>query len=186
MAVVTLQVGQCGNQLGSAWFSILADELAASPPSVRRRGTPCFFRAPGDGEGKQESGPPYARALLIDTEPKVVSNCFETAKRHGKWAYDPGMGVTKQSGSGNNWAHGYAVHGRCMYEAARDKVRKEVERCDHFGGFSVLQVIGGCGALMAVRGASVPRPRRALREPSVPPAVSHQSVAGGTGSGVGT
>jgi tubulin delta len=85
-------------------------------------------------------------------EPKVISQCVEGSRRRGEgWAYLPSQLVTEQSGSANNWALGYSSHGPASAAAVCERARREVERCDYFGGFSIIQ-----------------------------------SVAGGTGSGVGT
>jgi tubulin delta len=49
--------------------------------------------------------------------------------------------------AGNNWALGYHQHGARCAEAVIDRARLEVEACDHFGGFMLLQSLaGGTGA----------------------------------------
>ena len=49
--------------------------------------------------------------------------------------------------AGNNWALGYHQHGARCAEAVVERARREVERCDHFGGFVMLQSLaGGTGA----------------------------------------
>ncbi|KDO16606.1 hypothetical protein SPRG_17885 [Saprolegnia parasitica CBS 223.65] len=62
MSIVTLQLGQCGNQLGYALFDKLATELEA-PLEMD-----IFFRGPSS----------TARAVLIDMEPKVGDGPSET------------------------------------------------------------------------------------------------------------
>jgi tubulin delta len=150
MAVVVLQVGQCGNQVGQDLFSCLHKNVA--PEEMGR-----FFHSFGEGQS-------VARAVLVDTETKVISNCL-TPKRSEDWRYRKCDVVVKQSGSGNNWAHGYNIHGPNMSGSVLEAIRRvrfvavtstfhyfqQVELCDYFGGFMLLQ-----------------------------------SAAGGTGSGVGT
>ena len=178
-AIVTLQLGQCGNQLGHELFSTLAREAtsggsAAETSSDRLVGglsvdeqVPQFFR-PGDkthaggapatciGEGGLEHGAatPVARSVLVDMEPKVIWQVVERASRSrepARWRYQPGGSFARASGAGNNWAYGFAVHGPAASDSVMDLVRKEVEHCDRLGGLLLLQ-----------------------------------SLAGGTGSGVGT
>lgn len=65
-------------------------------------------------QASTSSGPEYyARAVLVDMEPKVVQGALRHAKRHGKgtWAFDSRRTFSRQSGSGNNWAAGYCTHG---------------------------------------------------------------------------
>jgi Tubulin/FtsZ family, GTPase domain len=49
--------------------------------------------------------------------------------------------------AGNNWALGYHTHGGRCAAAALNAARREAERCDHLGGFLLLQSLaGGTGA----------------------------------------
>lgn len=59
-----------------------------------------------------------------------------------------------QGGSGNNWAMGYCHHGPRMREGLLSgPIRREVEACDRFDGFLLLQsMAGGTGSGL---GASV-------------------------------
>jgi len=69
MSVVTVQLGQCGNQIGSQFFSTIANDLCCSQNS----------RVFGDYEDAcverffsvGENGKKTARAVMVDTEPKV-------------------------------------------------------------------------------------------------------------------
>jgi len=70
MSIVTVQLGQCGNQIGSQFFSTVANDLQRSANS-RRFGDyeeECvdrFFSV-------DEHGRWTARAVMVDTEPKVL------------------------------------------------------------------------------------------------------------------
>lgn len=50
---------------------------------------------------------PVARAVLIDMEPKVISQTLSMAARSGYWKYHDGSHFCQKQGSGNNWANGY-------------------------------------------------------------------------------
>lgn len=68
-AALALQVGQCGNQVGQALFERLAAQAATVPSSWTATGDLAFadgevFRVGLDGRRR-------ARAVLVDTEPKV-------------------------------------------------------------------------------------------------------------------
>ena len=70
MSIVTVQLGQCGNQIGCQFFSTVASDLQSSPNS----------RVFGDYEEEcvdrffsvDERGKWTARAVMVDTEPKVL------------------------------------------------------------------------------------------------------------------
>lgn len=94
--VVTIQVGQCGNQLGSSLFSLLdAKDESLSSSSIHAS---CFFR-------HGLSGQKHARCVLVDTEPKVIQDITAS---HRSNPYDKRRAFVGQSGRGNNWAFGYS------------------------------------------------------------------------------
>jgi tubulin delta len=127
MSTLTIQIGQCGNQLGSALF----DSLSSHTQGLRRE---VFFDAKD-----------RARAVLIDMEPKVVDRCLAT-KSHG-WSYDPMCAFTQQSGAGNNWAFGYSYFGPLVEEEIAERIRRQVERADRTDAVIVLKsTAGGTGS----------------------------------------
>lgn len=93
MSIVTVQIGQCGNQLGSAFFSALAEELLPLHTSASSANETFFWQ---DGAGEYKP-----RALLLDMEPKVVQACLRSrTKTAQSWSYCPSGAVVQQSGSG--------------------------------------------------------------------------------------
>ncbi len=141
--MLTIQVGQCGNQVGTNLFNTLSNETVRSKDfdeSIEAKRQ--FFR-----ETKSKKN--IARAILVDTEPKVITEAMSI--KHETWCYGKDMSVCEQTGSGNNWAFGSRVHGPALRDRVRKRIRKLSEEMDSVPSFLVLQ-----------------------------------SVAGGTGSGVGT
>ena len=142
---VSLLVGQCGIQVGDTIF----DELSTSFGEQGKDGSQnsIFF-----DENKT------ARAILVDTEAKVVASTFARSRARN-WKYfngrDTGMddvSVVRQGGAANNWAYGYRdAKNKVVAEQATMRVRKQVESMDRLCGFNIVS-----------------------------------SAAGGTGSGVGT
>lgn len=70
MSVVTVQLGQCGNQIGSQFFSTVASDLQSSQNSRVFSGyeDECLDRF----FSVDERGKWMARAVMVDTEPKVL------------------------------------------------------------------------------------------------------------------
>ncbi len=145
MAVVTVQLGQCGNQIGTQLFSTLYDDASAptSPPTYRQAALERFFHQL-EGPRSREL---QARAVLIDMECKVVQHSLAEARRKGAWQFDEKCVYAKKRGSGNNWANGYLNHAPSSKDAVMDHVRRQVERCDYLDGFLVIMsVAGGTGS----------------------------------------
>lgn len=142
-AMLTLQIGQCGNQLGRALFDKLAHEEQQADAEPTGHYSSAFFRSSAASPSQR-----IARAVLIDMEPKVVQQCLRSsASSASAWSYDASNTFTKQSGSGNNWAYGYTTHGARHEEALLDLLQSEAERCDLVKGFLTLQsVAGGTGS----------------------------------------
>ncbi|RXN27657.1 tubulin delta chain [Labeo rohita] len=141
MSVVSLQLGQCGNQIGHELFSVISDD--SNGPN-RKKYKQCsddrFFYETSAGEL-------VARAVLVDMEPKVISQAIAKASKSGRWRYGDKAHFSQKQGSGNNWANGFCVHGPRHEEAVEDLVRKEIERCDRLAGiFTMMSVAGGTGS----------------------------------------
>lgn len=60
------------------------------------------------------------RAILIDMEPKVVNNCLSNKFVQ----YDSRYTIVRQSGAGNNWAHGFYGFGTVVSKDILECTRK--------------------------------------------------------------
>jgi Tubulin/FtsZ family, GTPase domain len=85
-AIIVVQVGQCGNQVGERLFwklhSHFKQQQQQSYDSSSEKGRSIFFRGSAS----------TARAVLVDTEPKAID---ATARAAGPgWRYDPRSQVT--------------------------------------------------------------------------------------------
>ncbi|CAM9275066.1 unnamed protein product [Lampetra planeri] len=141
MSVVTVQLGQCGNQVGQQLFDTLCSDAALGHKRTYRAAS-CerFFHQTAHGEL-------VARAVLIDMEPKVVKQSLAIAAKSGRWSYQDASCFSQKQGSGNNWANGFCVHGPRHREKVEDLLRREAERCDRLAGFlALMSVAGGTGS----------------------------------------
>ena len=158
--LVTVQVGQCGNQLGLDFFTALAreggreaeDAAALTGCRPLHEHLPALFR-----ESKSPlrlTCPSTARAVLLDAEPRVVANVVnsvaQSASLSQQWQYTDTDEALKRvwkkvgaSGSANNWAFGYYRHGEALGEVALESVRREAEHCDRLSGFLFFQSLAG-------------------------------------------
>jgi len=134
--IITVQLGQCGNQVGGEMYNTFMKEAVGGKEDYHQAIMDSFFRS-------EEKNNVVARSILIDMEPKVIMHTMHEAKKSGTWEYDSKCHYAKQSGSGNNWAFGYNVHGPATHDPIMDIVSKEVEKCDHLGGFFMLQSLAG-------------------------------------------
>ena len=149
MSLVTVQLGQCGNQIGSQLFSTLHCDASSptSPPTYSQESLGRFFH-----QLDTRSCELKARAVLVDMEAKVVQHSLVQARREGKWTFDDKCVHTGKRGSGNNWADGYLNHAPQAMDAILDKVQRQAERCEYLDGFLMLMsVAGGTGSGVGTR-----------------------------------
>nr|XP_010307715.1 PREDICTED: tubulin delta chain isoform X3 [Balearica regulorum gibbericeps] len=148
MSIVTVQLGQCGNQIGHEVFNAICGDVHGTHGLCSKKENESYHDACKERFFREEeSEVPVARAVLVDMEPKVISQTLSTAARSGYWKYDGRSHFCQKQGSGNNWANGYSVHGPKHKEVIMDLVQKEAEKCDRLGGFfTIMSMAGGTGS----------------------------------------
>uniref|UniRef100_A0A674D271 Tubulin delta chain n=1 Tax=Salmo trutta TaxID=8032 RepID=A0A674D271_SALTR len=141
MSIVTVQLGQCGNQVGQELFEVISNDANDTQRKVYSEcSSERFFNETANREL-------VARSVLIDMEPKVISQSIAKTAKSGKWRYGDRSHFSQKQGSGNNWANGYCVHGPRHEEVVMDIVRREVEHCDCLAGImAMMSVAGGTGS----------------------------------------
>jgi tubulin delta len=107
-----------------------------------------------------------ARAVLVDSEPKVIKNIIDD--KNISFVFDRASQMFySQNGRGNNWALGYSSTYRenegmagftkedshtPLYERAMEALRREAEHADYFlGTFLVHSLAGGTGSGLGSR-----------------------------------
>ncbi|KAG6832727.1 gamma-tubulin [Tricholoma furcatifolium] len=139
--IVTVQLGQCGNQMGSVYWQRLCAEHGISKEGILEE----WATEGGDRKDVffyQADDEHYIpRAILVDLEPRVVNNIL-TSPYAG--LYNPeNIFVSKDGGgAGNNWAQGYAA-GEKIYEEVMEMIDREAEGSDSLEGFMLTHSIAG-------------------------------------------
>lgn len=142
MSIITLQFGQCGNQIGRVFFNDLYNDVKSDGSKISKRSHSDYFtEATNKWFNVNKYGKLEARSILIDTETKVSCSSDNTlykcknivAKSHG--------------GSANNWAYGYSSKSLMLMNDITESIRKEMEKCDTVASiFSILSCAGGTGS----------------------------------------
>ena len=145
--IITLCVGQCGNQIGSEFWKQITAEHGIQP-----NGLPEEFAVEGDDrkdvffyQADDERFVP--RALLLDLEPRVVNSIQSSMHRD---LFNPeNIFISKEGGgAGNNWASGYR-QAQENSELLLDMFDREADNSDSLEGFVLTHSIaGGTGSGM--------------------------------------
>jgi hypothetical protein len=145
--IITVQVGQCGNQVGRCFWDLVLKEHAAASRGGRFDGAmSSYFRNVDARTGHDvgELDAPIAtlkaRAVLVDTEEGVLSQTL--ASPLGE-LFDDAEVVRGVSGAGNNFANGHYAYGKEYGARILEAARKTAERCESLQAFFLLHSTGG-------------------------------------------
>uniref|UniRef100_A0A1I7Y6M4 Tubulin beta chain n=1 Tax=Steinernema glaseri TaxID=37863 RepID=A0A1I7Y6M4_9BILA len=138
--IIHLQVGQCGNQIGSKFWEVISEEHGIEADGSYK-GTSDLQLDRIDVYYTEASNHRYVpRAVLIDLEQGTMDSI-----RNGPYGglFRPDNFIFGQSGAGNNWAKGHYTEGAELVDNVLDVVRKEAEASDCLQGFQLTHSIGG-------------------------------------------
>lgn len=166
--IITLQVGQCGNQIGGEFWKQLCLEHGITPDGTLQGldETGPLHHSSRSPDPALSSGATFVddrkdvffyqsddehyipRALLIDLEPRVVNKIT----KHGPYRelFNPENLFIAQDGggAGNNWASGFR-QGEEHHEQVIDMIDREADNSDSLEGFVLCHSIaGGTGSGM--------------------------------------
>ncbi|KAG0475956.1 hypothetical protein HPP92_012797 [Vanilla planifolia] len=157
--IITIQVGQCGNQIGMEFWKQLCIEHGIGPDGLLED----FATQGGDRKDVffyQADDQHYIpRALLMDLEPRVI-NQIQNGEYRNLYNHENIFVSDHGGGAGNNWASGYHQdqlygnkqgerNGEQVVDDIMDMVDREADGSDSLEGFVLCHSIaGGTGSGM--------------------------------------
>eukprot|EP00518_Triparma_eleuthera_P006071 CAMPEP_0182485706 /NCGR_PEP_ID=MMETSP1319-20130603/45730_1 /TAXON_ID=172717 /ORGANISM="Bolidomonas pacifica, Strain RCC208" /LENGTH=447 /DNA_ID=CAMNT_0024687725 /DNA_START=89 /DNA_END=1428 /DNA_ORIENTATION=+ len=141
--ILTLQIGQCGNQIGSEFWKQICLEHGISPEGLLQphpSGTTVDDRK--DVFFYQADDEHYIpRAMLIDLEPRVI-NKINTGPYRALFNPENLFVASDGGGAGNNWASGFR-QGEEHLESIMEMIDREADAADSMEGFVLTHSIAG-------------------------------------------
>ncbi|XP_043588244.1 tubulin epsilon chain-like [Bombus pyrosoma] len=161
---ISVQVGQCGNQIGSAFWPLALHEYGIQTTNTGMNllktqrshiknmsdlsdAFDSFFVIPENTRDlcfksitDLKRAKVRARAILIDMEDSVVGGLRRGPVRD---LFDQTSVVTNYPGSANNWAVGYHTYGTEYHDKLEDTIRRMAEKCSRLHGFLIMHSLGG-------------------------------------------
>merc|ERR1711962_323227 len=145
--IITLQVGQCGNQIGMEFWKKLCKEHGISSEGILEghategldRKDVFFYQA--DDEHY------IPRSVLLDLEPRVIDSIMQSPYAN---LYNTENIYTSKDGggAGNNWGQGFE-QAELLHEELFDIIDREADGSDSLEGFVLCHSIaGGTGSGM--------------------------------------
>ncbi|XP_035487616.1 tubulin beta chain [Scophthalmus maximus] len=138
--IVHLQIGQCGNQIGSKFWEVISEEHGINATGIYEGDSHLQLERANVYFNEAFGGKYVPRALLIDLEPGTMDSV--RGSRIGA-LFRPDNFIHGNSGAGNNWAKGHYTEGAELVEQVMDRVRNESEGCDCLQGFQMVHSLGG-------------------------------------------
>ena len=126
--VLTVNVGQCGIQLGQAvWEQYCAEhgiDTSGKKPKSEDASFLCFYEETGAGQY-------VPRNLMVDLEPNVIDDV-----KNSKYSkiFHPEFLLPGKEDAANNFARGHYTVGKEMIDKVNDRLRKLVDNCDNVQG----------------------------------------------------
>ncbi|KAI5965942.1 TUB4 [Candida pseudojiufengensis] len=139
---ITLQVGQCGNQVGLQYWQQLAQEHEINSDGTQltinkaSEHPELFFTV-------SDTNKYTPRSILIDLEPSVISKSLNTLPMFNQ----RNIHLSEHSGgAGNNFINGYK-YGNEHTEEITNLIDREMDKCDNLSQFQLFHsVAGGTGS----------------------------------------
>ncbi|KAF1761223.1 hypothetical protein GCK72_009477 [Caenorhabditis remanei] len=144
-ALMTVHVGQCGNQLAQAFWKSMVDEHGINErgqttheDDMNDKKDLLFYQADDDHY--------VPRAVLVDLEPRVINGMMQSPSFSNLFNTDNIFMSDHGGGAGNNWASGY-FQGQEVKEKIMDIIIREAENTDNLDGILFTHsVSGGTGS----------------------------------------
>ncbi|KHJ48200.1 Tubulin/FtsZ family, GTPase domain protein [Trichuris suis] len=138
--IICLQIGQCGNQVGSRFWELLCEEHSIQHDGSLTAATELQKEMLTVYFNMLETGRLIPRSVLVDLEPGPLNSirCGSLGK-----LFHPDSFIAGSEGTGNNWAKGFHTDGSELLDNIFDVVRREAENCDCLQGFQVSHSLGG-------------------------------------------
>jgi len=157
--IITLQVGQCGNQIGGEFWKQLCLEHGIAPDGTLQNPEPAtknesWQQQMGLDDRKDvffymsDDDKYIPRAMLIDLEPRVVNKLAKQGTYRNLFNPENLFIAKDGGGAGNNWASGFR-QGEEHAEQVLDMIDRESDNSDSLEGFVLTHSIaGGTGSGM--------------------------------------
>ena len=173
--IITLQVGQCGNQIGGEFWKQLCVEHGIQPDGLPRDNHHVDLADSSNNSSsprnendsnyqnndsnfiddrkdvffyQSDAGHYIPRALLVDLEPRVVNKLTHQGAYRNLFNEENVFIARDGGGAGNNWASGFR-QGEQHHEKVLDMIDRESDNSDSLEGFVMCHSIaGGTGSGM--------------------------------------
>ncbi|CCC72018.1 hypothetical protein NCAS_0J00390 [Naumovozyma castellii] len=140
--IIHISTGQCGNQIGAAfWETICGEHGLDLNGNILPNVDPIMTSKLNVYFNETSSGSKWVpRSINVDLEPGTI-DAVRNSKMSG--LFRPDNFIYGQSSAGNVWAKGHYTEGAELVDSVMDVIRREAESCDRLQGFQISHSLGG-------------------------------------------
>lgn len=151
--VISIQIGQCGTQIGNACWELYLLEHGINLDGSRKTDEQQVESGRGSSVGQGSSdndahtffmeagnGKQVPRSIFVDLEPSVIDSVRTGVTRH---LYHPEQLISGKEDAANNFARGRYSIGKDVVDRVTSRLQKIVEQCDGLQGFLIFNSMGG-------------------------------------------
>lgn len=142
--LITIQVGQCGNQIGYRFWDLAFREHSHNNKSHKYDDALSSFFRNTNSKSNLPIGSEItdlkARAVVVDMEEGVINQMLKSELGE---LFDERQFISDVSGAGNNWSQGFYEYGGKYKNMLVDKINRAVEQCDSLQSFFLMHSLGG-------------------------------------------
>ncbi|KAF8563633.1 hypothetical protein P879_10581 [Paragonimus westermani] len=139
---VSVHIGQCGVQAGSACWELFCLEHGIQPDGLMNTDKNTNFTDDSFNTffSETSAGKYVPRVVMVDLEPTVLD---EVRNGTYKTLFHPQQLLSCKEDAANNYARGHYTMGRNIIEATMDRIRKHVDICSGLQSFLIFHSFGG-------------------------------------------
>jgi tubulin alpha len=139
--VLSVHIGQCGVQIGSNFWELLALEHQIQPDaSLKDKSTLEKDDTFTNFFAEDAKGTFTSRSIFVDLEPTTID---EVRKGTYNQIHQHGNLIAGKEDAAHNYARGHFTIGKEVIDKTLDKIRKMTENCSSLQGFLITQALGG-------------------------------------------
>jgi tubulin beta len=137
--IISVQVGQCGNQIGCKFWETIAAEHGIDETGSFKGSSDIQRVRAGVYYTEVDKTRFVPRAVLVDLEPGTM----DVIKANTPDLFRPDNMIHAQNSAGNNFAKGHYTEGAEVVDNVLETLRQEAEGCDCLQGFQLTHSLGG-------------------------------------------
>lgn len=138
--MITVQLGQCGNQMGVSYFSEMMKEHKISNIGMFYGNRVEELQRLPVMWNESSTGRFVPRTILCDLERHCLNGIRVSSMGD---LFHPESYIFSTSSGGNNWAVGYMAEGERLIKSVMQYLRKYVEQCKSLAGFQIIHSTSG-------------------------------------------